>query len=158
VIAQVPAEQTVPASQATPQAPQLSGSRERSVQAAAPPSAGHAVCEAAQVRAHEPAEQTVPGSQTTPQAPQFSGSRATTVHSPAHVSDPAGQDAASSPLHASAAAVRSARAMRLAAGHGGPRRRGAGAFSEEERAKDMADLDDVSAVRLGERGESAYAA
>ena len=71
-----------------------------------------------------PPEQTVPGSHATPQAPQFSGSRATTVHSPAHVCDPAGQDAPSSPLHASTAAERSAsserRRRRAAAGPGEP--------------------------------------
>src|SRR6185436_1999935 len=73
----LPPEQTSPASQAVPQAPQFFGSMVTSTQALP-----HLVLPPAQLRPHTPAEQTSPAAQTVPQVPQFFGSKSVMVQTP----------------------------------------------------------------------------
>jgi hypothetical protein len=100
VCTHAPPEQSVPAAQAVPHAPQFAGSASRSVQNAASPephASGRAVGQP-----HVPPEHCWPAGQTAPHAPQFSRSRATTVQVPPHWTEPPRHSAAADvafPLH-----------------------------------------------------------
>jgi len=76
-------EQTSPAAQVVPQAPQFLGSLTVSTQAAP-----HLVAPPAQLMAHWPMEQTSPAAQAVLQAPQFLGSLAVSTHAVPHIVTP----------------------------------------------------------------------
>jgi hypothetical protein len=85
VAAQLPLEQTCPAGQAFPQAPQFQPSVAVSTQT--PPQ----YASVPQVQAQAPFAQTWPSSQAAPQVPQFAGSFRRSAHAPSHSVRPAAQ-------------------------------------------------------------------